>query len=142
MEKLRQIPVRRDTVDMETGEPIKRETSNFQLMPPPKDACQVCATKHEPHLPHNAQSMYYQYAFYGAVGRWPTWVDAAAHCDEAMRELWRKGIAEHGAKWTEPPEGWPPVSHLGEPHPTSDPTGFAAFPAMGDNPLQRAENTD
>lgn len=42
------------------------------LMPPGPGVCPECAHKHEPELPHNAQSMYYQMAFKQKRGRWPT----------------------------------------------------------------------
>jgi hypothetical protein len=30
----------------------------MQLLPPAKGTCPICAVKHDPALPHNAQSMY------------------------------------------------------------------------------------
>lgn len=65
------------------------------LLPPPKDKCQECATDHPPDYPHNNQSLFYQYKFKKDNGRWPTWADAMAHCDEKMKEFW---IAELGKK--------------------------------------------
>jgi hypothetical protein len=124
-QKMRELPVQMVTADLD-GNIQKVETAKFKMMPPRPDACQVCATKHDPRLPHNAQSMYYQYAFFAAVGRWPTWADACAHCDDAMRTAWRGGLEQQGAKWTEPPEGWPPIKHLGEQTATPDPAGAAA----------------
>lgn len=50
----------------------------MMLLPPPPGTCPICAVKHDPTWPHNAQSLYYQYRFYGIRGRWPTWADAAA----------------------------------------------------------------
>lgn len=58
---------------------------------------------HEPELPHNQQSLYYQYYFYADHNRWPTWADAVAHCTEAMKSFWKEKLAEH---WSEP-EGQP-----------------------------------
>lgn len=43
------------------------------LLPPPKGTCPECAINHAPELPHNQQSLFYQYSFYGKHGRWPTW---------------------------------------------------------------------
>lgn len=54
----------------------------------PEGTCSECATKHEPNQPHNQQSLFYQYKFYNEHGRWPTWEDAMAHCDEQMKEFW------------------------------------------------------
>lgn len=58
--------------------------------------CQECATEHTPDFPHNAQSMAYQYDFYGKHGRWPTWGDAMAHCTPEMQEQWKEGLRENG----------------------------------------------
>lgn len=75
------------------------------LLPPPPGTCPLCAKNHPPELPHNQQSMYWQYRFYQQVGRWPTWADAVAHCSPAMQCLWRERLEELGA-WSEP-EGEP-----------------------------------
>ena len=81
----------------------------MMLLPPPKDTCPICATKHDPGLPHNQQSLYYQYRFYGNRGRWPTWADAIAHCSEGMKEHWRTELQQMGA-WSEPPAGVDPIA--------------------------------
>lgn len=72
---------------------------DMKLLPPHKQACQVCGhiPNHAPEEPHNALSLYYQYSFYFQHGRWPTWVDAMAHCTIDVRERWiaelkRKGL--------------------------------------------------
>lgn len=88
----------------------------MQLLPPKEGTCPLCATAHEPYLPHNAQSLYYQYRFYAAHGRWPTWQDAVAHCDSEMRMVWEERLTTMGA-WTAPPDG---VAAIPE-----DPTGVA-----------------
>ena len=66
------------------------------LLPPAADRCQVCASKHEPELPHNAQSLYYQTAFNMEHGRAATWIDAMEHCSDEMKAQWRAGLIEHG----------------------------------------------
>jgi len=76
-------------------------TGGTYMMPPPPDACQECAHKHEPSQPHNAQTMFYQYKFANKHGRWPTWADAIAHCAPQTQEVWKKALMERGA-WTEP----------------------------------------
>lgn len=68
----------------------------FHLLPPPPGVCQECGVDHEPEWPHNAQSLYYQYAFFASHQRWPTWADAMAHCDEQMRQEWVRELAKHG----------------------------------------------
>lgn len=71
-----------------TPEEHAKEHRGWRLLPPKPDVCQTCASDHEPEEPHNQQSLYYQYAFYGQHGRWPTWADALAHCEIGMREMW------------------------------------------------------
>ena len=64
----------------------------MQLLPPGEGVCQICARDHEPDMPHNQQSLHYQYWFYGKHGRWPTWADAIAHCDEKTQGLWKEAL--------------------------------------------------
>jgi hypothetical protein len=52
--------------------------------------------KHAPELPHNQQSLYWQYWFWSQHQRWPTWKDAMAHCTEEMKGLWRVELGKHG----------------------------------------------
>lgn len=66
------------------------------LLPPAPDKCQACAVAHDPDEPHNQQSLFYQYWFYGQHGRWPTWADAMAHCDEATRAVWTEHLTAAG----------------------------------------------
>lgn len=66
------------------------------LLPCSLDVCQECAVKHEPEMPHNAQSLYYQYRFYGNNGRWPTWDDAIEHCDETTKQQWIGELSKRG----------------------------------------------
>jgi len=78
----------------------------MQLLPPPPGVCPICATGHAPELPHNAESIYYQFRFYAIRGRWPTWADAVAHCTAEMKERWERELRYRG-KWTAPEEGEP-----------------------------------
>lgn len=73
----------------------------MQLLPCAKDVCQECAVDHVPEQPHNQQSLYYQYKFYGEHSHWPTWKDAVAHCDEQTRAAWEAELRKRG-KWSEP----------------------------------------
>jgi hypothetical protein len=115
--RIRPVPSTVTTVDMATGKETTKPM-NWGLLPPAAGKCQVCAGEHAPHEPHNAQSLYYQYAFYGATNpqRWPTWADAVAHCSPGMQARWKEELTGHhtGNRWTEPPEGVAPVAHLGE----------------------------
>jgi hypothetical protein len=62
----------------------------------PEGTCPDCATKHEPNWPHNQQSLFYQYKFYNEYGRWPTWEDAMAHCDDEMKAFWSENLRKLG----------------------------------------------
>lgn len=66
------------------------------LLPCGPGVCQECATHHDPAHPHNQQSLYWQYKFYGAHGRWPKWEDAMAHCSAEMKAWWIDELAKHG----------------------------------------------
>ncbi|UNC91661.1 hypothetical protein [Candidatus Contubernalis alkaliaceticus] len=70
--------------------------ARMMLLPPKPGVCQECATDHPSELPHNQQSLYYQYAFYAKHGRWPTWKDAMEHCSEEVKEMWIKALKEEG----------------------------------------------
>lgn len=75
--------------------------AGMTLLPCKKDVCQECAVDHAPEEPHNQQSLYYQYKFYGEHGRWPTWKDAIAHCDESTQGMWESELKRMG-HWSEP----------------------------------------
>lgn len=66
------------------------------LLPPPPNACQQCAREHEANLPHDQQSLYWQYWFRKQHGRWPRWPDAMRHCDEWMRNFWHQHLRKLG----------------------------------------------
>lgn len=99
---MKRLPVQRETVDMATGEVVERKTVHFDILPPPPTACQVCGRNpaHAPDQPHDAQQLYYQYAFYAEHGRWPTWRDAVAHCSDEVRALWEQHLRAWGV-WPE-----------------------------------------
>ena len=73
------------------------QMTGFALLPCKQDGrCQVCATHHDPELPHNQPSMYYQYSFYSKHGRWPTWNDAMEHCTEDVKRITREVLRNNG----------------------------------------------
>ncbi len=79
--------------------------AGMSLLPCKKEGvCQECAVDHPLEAPHNQQSLYYQYKFRGEHGRWPTWADAIAHCDEATREMWKTELTRLG-HWSEASDG-------------------------------------
>lgn len=66
------------------------------LMPCAPDDCQECAVRHDPEMPHDRQSLYYQYKFRQQHGRWPAWEDAMAHCTPQMQAWWKKELRLRG----------------------------------------------
>ena len=70
--------------------------SGLTLLPCAAGVCQQCAKDHPAEQPHNQQSLYWQYYFYGKNGRWPTWADAMAHCTSEVRAHWTTELAKHG----------------------------------------------
>lgn len=66
------------------------------LLPPAPGTCPECGVQHDPGLPHNQQSLYYQYHFFQENGRWPTWSDAMAHCSDEMKSFWKKELSKRG----------------------------------------------
>lgn len=62
------------------------------LLPCRPDVCQECAVKHDPKMPHNQESLYYQYKFYQQHGLWPTWEDALAHCPTEIQDMWKQAL--------------------------------------------------
>jgi len=74
-----------------------KHLGNFNLLSNvASGACQECAVKHDPKMPHNQQSLFWQYKFYNKHGRWPKWEDAMAHCTDEMKECWREALRERG----------------------------------------------
>lgn len=62
----------------------------------PQGTCPECAVAHELWMPHDLDSLAYQYGFYDREGRWPTWEDAMAHCDDAVKDRWREALILEG----------------------------------------------
>ena len=83
-------------VDMNTGEVVSHKEGTGILLPPVPGLCQTCAVDHDPEHPHNADSLYYQMAFNATNGRYPTWVDAMAHCSIEIKEFWLAELREAG----------------------------------------------
>ncbi len=72
------------------------------ILPPADGLCPECAVGHEPSMPHNRDSLHYQYKFRqdeeraGREARWPTWLDAMAHCNDTMKAAWREQLESRG----------------------------------------------
>ena len=75
-----------------------KHLGGFTLMPAKEGTCPECAVNHEPELPHDAKSMFYQYKFYNEHGRFPAWNDAIAHCEDDVKMLWVQSLREHGVE--------------------------------------------
>lgn len=88
----------------------------MMLLPPAKGLCQECAIDHDPRLPHNRDSFYYQTKFNIEHGRAPDWQDAMAHCEPQMRVEWERGLRNAGV-WKERASERPrPINRHGFPH--------------------------
>lgn len=64
---------------------LKEKHGFILLGQTPDGTCPMCAVKHDPEMPHNQQSLAYQYKFYDEHGRWPTWHDAMEHCSKEIK---------------------------------------------------------
>jgi hypothetical protein len=60
--------------------------------------CSECGRDHAPELPHDCDSLVYQYKFYDEHGRWATWEDAMDHCSDEMKEFWKGELRKRGVK--------------------------------------------
>lgn len=71
----------------------------FGMLPPAPDKCQICAAKaHDDEMPHNRDSLYYQFWFNANYGRSPTWADASMLCSEDMKKRLKAHLLSHGVK--------------------------------------------
>jgi len=71
-------------------------TGKLTMLPPPADCCQQCAIKHDPAMPHNAQTLFYAFWFTQTHGRSPTWNDAMSHCSPDIKSQWLAHLAKLG----------------------------------------------
>ena len=62
----------------------------------PEGTCPICAVAHDKDMPHNRDSLAYQYKFYDENGRWPTWRDAMAHCPDDVKAYWTQDLEARG----------------------------------------------
>ncbi len=85
-----------NTPETQSGSSLQRVVRELGLLPPAPNVCQQCAVDHDARMPHNQQSLYWNYRFYSQHGRWPTWEDALAHCSPEMQRQWVVALAEHG----------------------------------------------
>ena len=81
----------------QAGDP-RGQDATWTLLPPSPEVCSQCAKDHEPDVPHDQRSLYYQFAFRAETGRWPTWNDAMAHCTEETQIRWRIALRHYGVE--------------------------------------------
>lgn len=74
----------------------KVEFKTMTLLPAKIGTCPDCAVFHDPEMPHNPASMYYQVKFLMAHGRDAKWSDAMAHCTDAVKAYWKEALLESG----------------------------------------------
>lgn len=75
---------------------LKEQFGITMLKKIPDGTCPICAVKHEPEMPHNRNSLVYQYNFFDEHGRFPTWADTMAHCPDMIKKLWIKELKKYG----------------------------------------------
>lgn len=73
---------------------------HIAIIPPLSGSCPVCAIKHDSAMPHHRDSLYYQMRFYQKFGRFATWADAMAHCDDHIKAVCTGLIAEKNVSVT------------------------------------------
>lgn len=83
---------------------LKDRHGIFMIGTTPPGTCPECATVHDPQLPHNRDSLAYQYKFYDAHGRFPSWADAMAHCTDEMKAYWTQELEKRGVNVGRIPE--------------------------------------
>lgn len=98
-----------ETLRKQAAKARHARVGTMQFLPPPKEACQLCAHKHEADKPHNLQSLFYAMRFQVAHGRDATWADAIAHCTPAVQKFWRESLTKMN-QWSAPPEGVAPIA--------------------------------
>ena len=83
---------------------LKEKYGIMMLGRTPEGTCPDCAVKHDPRMPHNRDSLTYQYKFYDQHGRFPSWADAMEHCDPEVKEAWTQALEAKGVKVQRNPE--------------------------------------
>lgn len=82
-----------------------KDNHGMTMLPaiPAEGQCAACGEYHDPGMPHNRDSLRYQYTFYDENGRWPSWADAMAHCEGEVQAAWRAELARRGVDVGEVP---------------------------------------
>ena len=80
---------------MSTNLLVKNHSDRLGVVPS-KETCPICATNHKQEMPHDPQSIAYQFSFFSKNGRWPNWIDAMAHCSVETKSAWRTILMAQG----------------------------------------------
>lgn len=75
---------------------MKGNLGGLALLKGKEGTCAECAVAHPPDLPHDQQSLHWQYRFKEQHGRWPTWHDAMRHCTAEMKDHWLQELSTAG----------------------------------------------
>lgn len=68
----------------------------IRILAPARGRCPLCAERHRPEEPHEANSLYYIMRFRRVHKRMPTWADAMRHCPEEIRAAFAAQLKERG----------------------------------------------
>lgn len=71
----------------------------IRIIPPKVGACPLCGVRHGKDMPHERDSLTYQYRFRKENGRFPTWQDAARHCTPKVKEELRERLNRRGVDY-------------------------------------------
>ena len=72
-----------------------QQGATLKMLPPGPGLCPVCAAQaHGDEMPHNRDSLYYQWWFASTYGRPPTWADAALSCSDETKVRLKKHLIE------------------------------------------------
>jgi hypothetical protein len=71
---------------------MTKNKSNLVLLKINPSQCSECGWNHDPEIPHNKNSPFYQAKFSDENHREPTWEDAMAHCSEERKQWWRDSM--------------------------------------------------
>ncbi len=78
------------------GKCVEVSFKEMIILPPGPGKCLECAEAHDPRLPHNRDSLYYNMKFRQQHDRAPTWADAIAHCPDDVKAVAIEELAKHG----------------------------------------------
>ncbi len=73
-----------------------KQGKELMLLPPGPGKCPICAeNEHGSEMPHNRDSLYYQFWYHRQHGRMPTWADAANECTPEFKQTLKAFLVEN-----------------------------------------------